>query len=251
MKFQVITLESTPERYAQFLSRNPFKPFKFEKFSAIDGNHLNIEHFKAAGSIVGDPNYTLGAYGCAFSHLSLWERCSVQEEVFHIAEDDAVFRSDLAKHITSTMKKFPNFDLLYWGYNRDLNFAMQFPGFGEVTALFNESSICTEDDLIHFQNNHLPFIFPKVGRVFGTLCYSVSPKGARKLLSTYYPIQPVFKSVNWSDGLGRNQNYHFENVGVDVATGVILADQYDSYAAFPPLAVSLGTLGLPSQTQRS
>jgi GR25 family glycosyltransferase involved in LPS biosynthesis len=251
MNFQVISLDSHPEKYANFLARNSKEDLSFAKFTAIDGKLLNQDFLIANGVISSDLDYKKGALGCAMSHLCLWNLAVETNSIIHIAEDDAVFRHDLGsqmRHVLAS-SNVNDFDLIFWGFNRDLNAAFEIPGIGGCMAVMDEGDIKNEDDLISFQASSCPVFLARSTRAFGTLSYSISPTGAQKLLAACLPLRPMTKDISWGDGIGGNLDLIFNNVGIDVLIGVILHAQINSYLMFPPLAISLGLQGLSSTTQ--
>lgn len=251
MNFQVISLDSHPEKYATFLARNSRDDLSFTKFTAVDGKTLNQDYLIANGVISSDLEYKLGALGCALSHLSLWELAVETNSIIHIAEDDAIFRHDLGNHMHQVLGSdaINDFDVIFWGFNRDLNAAFEIPGVGRCMTIIEEEDIKNEDDLISFQASSCPIFLAKSTRAFGTLSYSISPTGAQKLLAACLPLRPMTADISWGDGLGGSLDLIFNNVGIDVLMGVILHAQINSYLIFPPLAISLGLQGPSSTTQ--
>jgi GR25 family glycosyltransferase involved in LPS biosynthesis len=249
INFQVISLDSLADRYLDFLAKNSRDDLSFTKFSAIDGKALNREFLIANGVLSSELNYKLGALGCAMSHLSLWNQAVQTNTIIHIAEDDAVFRHDLSDHMRRVLGTINDFDLIFWGFNRDLNAAFEIPGLGGCMAIMEEADIKNEDDLIAYQATSCPVFLAKSTRAFGTLSYSISPTGAQKLMTACLPLRPMTQDVSWGDGIGGSLDLIFNNVGIDVLMGVILHQQLNSYLMFPPLAISLGLQGPPSTTQ--
>ena len=120
INFRVISLDSHPDKFSNFLVVNQDEYFNFQKFSAVDGVTLNREILIEKKIITPDLNYATGALGCAMSHLSLWHECVQSGEVLNICEDDAVFRHDLAFQMKDIFRQNPNFDIIYWGYNNNI-----------------------------------------------------------------------------------------------------------------------------------
>jgi hypothetical protein len=78
-------------------------------------------------------------------------------------------------------------------------------------------------------------LYPSVFRlheIYGLVCYTVSPRGAKKLLERVVPIHAptVFSVAN--DRL-------LDNVGLDITLN-LLHSTLHSYVAIPPLAVAVG-----------
>lgn len=251
INFQVISLDRHPVKYARFLARNSRDDISFSKFTAIDGMTLNRDALITNGVIATDLEYQLGALGCAMSHLSLWNLAIQSNSIIHVAEDDAVFRHDLGQHMRQTLDSIPanDFDLIFWGFNRDLNAAFEIPGVGNCMVIMDEGDIKNEDDLMVYQSSSSPASLMRLTRAFGTLCYSISPAGAQKLMTACLPLRPMTLDVSWGDGIGGTLDLIFNNVGIDVLLGVMFQKQINSYLMFPPLAISLGLQGPASTTQ--
>lgn len=251
INFQIISLDNQPDRYESFLLRNLRQDCSFIKFSALDGKALNRDYLIDKGVISCELDYQTGALGCAMSHLSLWNLAIQTNSIIHIAEDDAVFRNDLSQVMLQMLESplAKDFDLIYWGYNRDLNFEFDILGLGNCMVVMNEKVIKNEDNLLDFQSSLSQVFLAKSKRVFGALCYSISPKGAEKLISLGLPLRPMTIDVALGDGLGGNRDLIFRNVGIDNLMGVLLQAQLNSLMVFPPLAVSLNIQGPPSTTQ--
>jgi GR25 family glycosyltransferase involved in LPS biosynthesis len=251
INFQVISLDSHPEKYARFLARNSREDISFSRFTAVDGKTLNREYLIANGVISSDLDYQIGALGCAMSHLSLWNLALQTNAIIHVAEDDAVFRHDLGHQMRQALDSISinDFDLIFWGFNRDLNAAFEIPGIGHCMVIMDEADIKDEDDLMAYQASSSPASLMKLTRAFGILSYSISPAGAQKLMKACLPFRPMTQDVSWGDGIGGTLDLMFANVGIDVLMGVILQEQINSYLMFPPLAISLNRQGPPSTTQ--
>lgn len=251
INFQVISLDRHPEKYARFLSRNSREDISFSRFTAIDGMTLNRDSLIASGVIASDLDYQLGALGCAMSHLSLWNLAIQTNSIIHVAEDDAVFRHDLGQHMRHALNSMSNndFDLIFWGFNRDLNAAFEIPGVGNCMVIMDERDIKDEDDLLAYQASSSPAALMKLTRAFGILSYSITPTGAQKLMTACLPLRPMTLDVSWGDGIGGTLDLIFNNVGIDVLMGVMFQKQINSYLMFPPLAISLNLQGPASTTQ--
>ena len=93
IQIKVINLKRSKKRRESFLLKNNGLICDF--FDAIDGSQLS-------DAKKNDPNFfveplsfpSVGAYGCALSHLSLWKHAIEKNEPLTIAEDDAIFRDD-------------------------------------------------------------------------------------------------------------------------------------------------------------
>jgi GR25 family glycosyltransferase involved in LPS biosynthesis len=75
MNINVINLDRTPERLAAFCSINAHLP-RVVRFPAIDGQNVAPDDLRRGGMLDGSVDYTPGAFGCALSHLALWDMAS-------------------------------------------------------------------------------------------------------------------------------------------------------------------------------
>jgi GR25 family glycosyltransferase involved in LPS biosynthesis len=152
------------------------------RFSAINGKNLDIDTID--NSIITDYakkcitekkqkvfgiTLTYGSLACALSHKAIWEECSVSKKPFLIFEDDII----PIKNFNSIFTKILNvlytidYDLLYLGYN-------EIPGFNKTII----------NDVISKPS----------GLITGNYAYILSPVGAKKLLSTIFPLNKQFDS---------------------------------------------------------
>lgn len=251
INFQVISLDRHPEKYARFLSRNSRDDISFSRFTVIDGITLNRDSLIAIEIISSDLEYQRGSLGCAMSHLSIWNMAIQTNSIIHVAEDYAVFRHDLGHHMRHTLASnvMNDFDLIFWGFNRDLNAAFEIPGIGHCMVIMDEGDIKDEGDLMAYQASSSSVFLMKFSRAFGILSYSISPAGAQKLTTSCLPLRPMTLDVSWGDGIGGSLDLIFNNVGNDVLMGVMFQKQLNSYLMFPLLAISLNLQGPPSTTQ--
>lgn len=74
MLVHLINLDRSAKRLADFRTLNGHLS-EVLRFSAIDGQRLNVPKLVRAGVAEGDilTSYTLGAVGAAMSHIALWE----------------------------------------------------------------------------------------------------------------------------------------------------------------------------------
>lgn len=223
----VISLDKCPEKLAKFKKTNPFLK-NLRVFPAFDGAKLNIDVLIADKTITKGLAYTEGALGCAYSHIRLWKYAAEELEYTTIIEDDAVLNKDFEKKSRETILSLPkDWDLIVWGWNFDC--PMQFVLLDNISPAFcsfKQSDI--DENISHFQDLNLKILPFRLQFCFGTPCYSVSPKGAKKLLASLLPLR------NFTLQLG---DYMSPNKGIDIA----LVSQYNnllSYVSVPPLALT-------------
>jgi glycosyl transferase, family 25 len=227
---RVISLAREAERRAGFLRRNAHIPSSF--FDAVDGHALSMNEIRATGLFMPqvEATYDAHAYGVALSHWHLWTEAAAGTEPVTIAEDDAVFRCDFETRFGHMLASLPaEWDMVLWGWNFDSALRVHPMGSaGPVKMLFDQSLL--RESLDAFQALETPVQAFRLDKAFGLFAYTLSPKGAAKMLQRCFPQRPlsvwfpVFKA-------------HQPNVGLDVAANAAYL-QGQCFACFPPLAAS-------------
>jgi GR25 family glycosyltransferase involved in LPS biosynthesis len=194
---------------------------------AVDGRDLNGAQLEASGLFIPPlPFPTMGAYGCALSHLKLWEWAIANDTPVTVAEDDAVFRDDFAQASAAFVSQLrDDWDLVLWGWNFDCVLS--------VTTLGAVSPALISVDQDSLRANIAAFKAMRrmpdpmgldVG--VGTPAYTISAAGARKFRQQCFPI--------------RNIELRIPLVGQQPITGIDMAmcriyRSTNSFVAFPPL----------------
>jgi glycosyl transferase, family 25 len=224
---QVISLERSPERRAEFKRRN-FR-LAYEFFNAIDGATLSQDAIAATRLFQPGLEYTKGAYGVALSHHTLWEEAIRCGELLTIAEDDAVFREDFADTQTAFLSQLPpGWDFVLWGWNFDSVLALRLlPGVPAVMG-FDQDSMRAAIKGFPFTGG-MPLSF-RLDCSFGLPAYTISPAGARKFKSRCFPLADFFRPMPAMPNPVRN-------LGIDVAMASIYP-ACDAYVSFPPLVLT-------------
>jgi glycosyl transferase family 25 len=222
----VLSLDRTPERFATFQSFNAHLA-QIDRVSAIDGATLDIPHLIDIGFVA--PGFTLEFYhspelGLALSNLALWGYAIKNGAPITIAEDDAIFNHHFELSAKAVLRSMPaQWDFILWGFNFDSWVWFDaLPGTSWVTAQFDQNTL--RNGITAFQEQTIePRAYP-IKRAFGTPCYSISPRGAFKLLSRILPLSPLIVPGN------------VPTIGFDVQLNVVYTR--DSYVCFPPLVVT-------------
>jgi glycosyl transferase, family 25 len=235
---RVISLARQPERRSEFLRRNPHVASTF--LDAVDGHALRIEQIRESGLFLPEveATYDAHAYGVAMSHWQLWNEAAAGDTPLTIAEDDALFRHDFKARSEAVLAALPaDWDFVLWGWNFDSVVCMHAMGDGSpVAMLFDQPRLRASLDA--FQQLASPVQAFRLERAFGLPAYTVSAKGAAKLLPLCFPQRQ--QSV-WLPVFNRS----LENIGVDVATNAVYP-RTQSFACFPPLAVTPNVRGAPA-----
>jgi GR25 family glycosyltransferase involved in LPS biosynthesis len=231
MRLNVISLERTPERLAQFRQRNAHLSDVIA-FRATDGLQLSRHDLVAQGFISApEVNYTAGALGCMMSHSALWARAAETGEITTICEDDAIIKLDFERLALGVIAALPDHtDIIYWGFNFDAKMAIEpIAGVLPCTTCFGRNLLPSEIE--SFQRDTSVPIPVRLLRAFGIVCYTITPKGAKRLRQLCIPI----RSEVWEFS---EIGLRIANMGIDVAMANALP-QLTAYCSFPPLAVSL------------
>lgn len=226
---KVISLERSIDRRSEFSANH--QNINFEFFAAVDGSALTQGEINDSNLFLNPLPYpTVGAYGCALSHLRLWELACELNTPLTIVEDDAILRDDFCAKSQNVASKMPSdWDIILWGWNFDSILSVRvMPNISPVVMLFNQQSMRENTELFKRQRADVhPLALDKC---FGIPAYSISPSGARKFKSQCFPqknFEVYFPFLNRK----------IPNTGVDIAMNRIYANT-NSYVAFPPLVVT-------------
>ena len=183
----VISLDRTPDRLAEFYRRNAHL-HHVERFPAVDGRTLDREKLISEGVITGDCIYTAGALGNALSHFALWRRAVEEGRAITVAEDDAIFSRNFAARSKEFLEHLPeDWDFVQWGWVFTHRvWADWMPQVAWVTMIFDQDQLRRQ--INEFQAYDAAPAPIRLRHSFGTVCYSVSPKGARALLEHCMPL---------------------------------------------------------------
>lgn len=215
----VISLLRTPERRQSFTTLNPTIDYKF--VDAIDGD---------PGLMAFPDAYTLGARGCALSHLRLWQKAVDTNVPITVAEDDAILRADFdtwAPRVLSALE--PEWDFVMWGWNMDALLSLNvLPGITPMVVSCDQEAMRRTIGEFRETNDRLTVV--PLDKCFGTCCYSISPGGARKFTDGCFP--PRGDPVSFP-GIAQP----LPEDGIDKAMNR-LYPVTRSYVAIPPMAVT-------------
>jgi GR25 family glycosyltransferase involved in LPS biosynthesis len=233
----LINLDRSRERLASFVEFNAHLG-EIARFSAVDGAALDIEGLVKAGLVTANihETFTPGAVGCALSHIALWRRAIVTNQTVTVAEDDAIFHGHFRRHTGTVIKELPpDWDIILWGWNFDLFLSVEMlPGVSPCLAQFEK--ITSDAALRDFQRQELRPHPLRVRFAFGTPCYSVTPNGARRLLSKCLPLQPFV--IHFPEGVRATPNMpFFKTVGIDVTLSAFYRE-LNAFVCFPPVVAT-------------
>jgi GR25 family glycosyltransferase involved in LPS biosynthesis len=228
MNIKVISMETSHERRKNFINLN--KHIKFDFFNAVDGNQLTQEFIASTNLFEMDLPYTAGAYGCALSHLILWDEATKLDKVITIAEDDAIFRFDFENLYKEKLNSLPpDWDIVLWGWNFDSILSLNvMPNISPVVMVFNQDHL--RSSVKEFQKFSEDATLLRLDKCFGTISYSISPSGAAKFKSLCFPMSSFLLFFPLL-------NRQLPNNGIDIAMNRIYQST-NSYVAFPPLVIT-------------
>jgi GR25 family glycosyltransferase involved in LPS biosynthesis len=235
MRISLLNLDRSTDRLASFLEINQHLT-DVHRVPAVDGRTLNRVQLRQGG-ILADamPTYTDGALGCALSHLAQWNLAATSDRFVTIAEDDAIFHlqfEPLAEKIIASLPT--DWDIIQWGWNFDSILAFDLlPGISNSVAVFDQAKL--RENIPAFMRLPVTPVAFRLQRSLGTVCQSVSPAGAAKLLKHCLPVRPmeVFYPV-----LSRS----LQNTGIDNMMND-LYPQINAYVSLPPLVVTKNDQG--------
>jgi GR25 family glycosyltransferase involved in LPS biosynthesis len=225
---KVISLQRSTSRREQFASRNHHVPYAF--VDAVDGHALTDQEIAGSGLFHPGLPYTRGAYGCALSHLRLWDEAIETGQPVTIAEDDAIFRHDFVEQYRAALDCLPpDWDFILWGWNLDYVLSFSFmPGISPAVAYFDQDQM--RKSIREFQAFDEKPNFLRLDKCWGIPAYTISPAGARKFKEQCVPLVsfdmfvPITKEKLTNTGIdsAMNRVYHGTN----------------SFVSFPPLVVT-------------
>ncbi|NML45169.1 glycosyltransferase family 25 protein [Ramlibacter sp. G-1-2-2] len=226
---KVINLRRSGDRRESFSRNNAHVAHEF--FEAVDGKALSDAQIEDPRHFIHPlPFPSLGAYGCALSHLRLWEEAIALDRPVTVSEDDAVFRLDFARESAAVLARLPeDWDFVLWGWNFDSILSlMSTAGFSPAVMVFDQDLL--RENMEGFRTSTTPAVPLGLDRCGGIPAYTISPKGARKFRAECFPMKhfEMFFPV-----LNRN----IPNAGIDIA----MARTYSvtkSFVAFPPLVAT-------------
>src|SRR5271170_6639041 len=224
----LINLDRSTDRLAAFHQRNGHL-HDVVRLAAVDGRSTDKGKLIDDGVVTDNLEYSDGALGCAMSHISLWKLAVSKNLPITVAEDDALFANHFAARSTTLLAGLADdWDIVMWGFS----FAQKvwvdaLPGVTLMQMEFYQGRL--RQNIDNFQALDTTPTLLKLGHLFGTVCYTVSPKGARALLEYCLPLRPDLIDF---PGFGIRIN----NEGIDC----MMNGAYPSLQAFvcaPPLVV--------------
>ena len=236
MQINVINLDRSADRYREFCSANGH--LDFARFPAVDGSTVDLAKLVEQGLVSANirDTYSAGGIGLAMSHLRLWDQAVATGKLVTACEDDAIFNLRFDAYANDVIKLLPSdWDLILWGWNFDLFLEFEMlPGVSSCLAQFEQDRM--RHNTSAFQNRRIAPLPYRVNWVFGTVCYTITPRGARMLKEKLLPLRPMlipYPKGNRAPPFGQ----HYRTVGIDVSMNAYYRD-LNAYICFPPLVIT-------------
>ncbi len=231
MRVHLINLDRSTDRLAAFKSANGHLE-DVCRVSAVDGNALDLSALIRDGTIEKGiiKHYRKGGLGLVLSHALLWDKAITTGEALTICEDDAIFNHHYGQSAQAVIDTAPpDWDLIMWGWNFDSVLAFEvIDGVSHCAAVFDQDRM--RENVLGFQRQVLSPQRYKLLQVFGTICYSVSPKGAQRLKALCMPVRDM---TVYFPPMDRS----LPNYGIDI----MMCNAYPRINAFvsvPPLVLT-------------
>ncbi|OUJ03306.1 glycosyltransferase family 25 protein [Acetobacter cibinongensis] len=226
---RVISLDRTPERFENFSEKN--SNLLVQRFPAYEGSRISRASLIERGIIDANLKYTNGALGCAISHVSLWHECVNRNEILHIAEDDAIIRDDFHEIFQKAQEEQEDWDIFLWGYNINWPIGIKI-GLDKNFYIKAQKDSYQPEQYKTFQSTREKIFFLPISSVAGLGFYTISPKGADKMLRRSLPLRGILAPY------AEDENISWDNTGIDVE----LSRHYgalNAFISFPPTAIMI------------
>jgi GR25 family glycosyltransferase involved in LPS biosynthesis len=241
MLVHVINLDRSPTRLAEFHQWNGHLR-SIQRIVAVDGKTSDVSRLIDIGLIHKDilNSYSEGGIGAAMSHIALWEIAMENSEAITVCEDDAIFNRFFDLEAPRLLHSLPSgWDLIIWGWNLDSSVCFEFlPGVSSTLARFEQNKL--RDNCRSFQSLRLSPHTYRLRSFFGTICYTISPKGAQRFKAACLPLQPFVPCISVFERDPALKEYA-ESAGIDAAMNSAVS-QLECYVSFPPLVVTKNEL---------
>lgn len=222
----VISLDRTPDRLSEFSIKNPH--IRFRKFSAVDGRTIDKNSLIKSGILSTDLTFNDPAIGCALSHLTLWQHSININQPVTVIEDDCLLHENFSTLSSDASQKIGDYDLIQWGWNFEGPIEYMSSGsMGKIKAVFDHALLCKSTE--YFLTHRESALLHKVLFYYGTTCYTISPAGARRLISLLLPFKDFYPYLN--------VRFQF-NLGLDCSLNYV-HPIINSYACIYPIAFTL------------
>jgi GR25 family glycosyltransferase involved in LPS biosynthesis len=231
----VVNLDRDEARLRTFRETNA-QLETFTRFSAVDGRTVDRACLREAGVIAETLTYNNGQLGCALSHLELWRKAQSDGAPVTVLEDDAILAANFPDAHVALLHCLPeDWSIVLWGWNFDRSVWAEIPeGVARSVLSFDQDKL--RENIAAFRASRPACAPVRLRHAFGSLAYSVSPGGARKLLELCLPLSRQFIRF---EGFGIG----IPNNGIDCMMNLAYP-KLKAYVCLPPLAVSENRQGM-------
>ena len=159
-----------------------------------------------------------------------WRDAIESDTALTIVEDDVVLAANFVEETERLISSLPeDWEHVVWGWGFDALMTFDLlPGYSHCTSAFDQESLRKRSP--HFSTERVESRLFRLRAGFGTIGYSISPRGARRLLDYCMPLRPM--SLQYP-GYERT----LANTGIDNMM-VQLYPRMAAYVAVPPLVVT-------------
>lgn len=187
----VITMDTNTNRFRAFARNNSH--LDYQVFQGISGKHISREDRIAGGLVTAElaetGEDTDFRVGCAISHWSLWQEAIRTDSGVLIMEDDAMTHPQIWPQVEA-LADLDQTDIVLFSCNMNSTLSICSPEGFRLACICEPKSPPPDwiaDTLARTQVEDVRYW--KLSRAFGTCCYFVTPKGAKKLTKMMFPLR--------------------------------------------------------------
>jgi GR25 family glycosyltransferase involved in LPS biosynthesis len=233
----VINLDRYPDRMARFMAYNTIDGVEIVRMQAVDGEKLDRADLVARNLIAPDLIYSTNSVACSLSHVRCWQRIIESGRPGVVCEDDVALRRDFGRLHEAFAAELARADAIFWSYNFDMHVAYRVPGMGTCSTIYDEGWFNDEARIAEFQAGQVPVALWRPERLWGVACYSVSPRGAARMLDRVMPLRNATVEFPYPTGLKQMSVCSFPTIGIDSDLGLVHVKELDAWVAVPPAAI--------------
>jgi hypothetical protein len=115
-----------------------------------------------------------------------------------------------------------------WGWNFDSVLSAELAPGAPFRAAFDQAAL--RRSIADYRGSHLEPLLLRLRRALGCICYTITPRGARRLIEFCFPLRPLEVGFPLLDR-------RLPNTGVDIPMNAAY-DAIEAYVCFPPLVVT-------------
>ena len=233
----VINLDRYPDRMARFMAYNSNLGVDIVRADTVDGMTLDRADLVAKKLIAPDLIYSTNSVACSLSHVRCWQRIIEMGQPAVVCEDDVALRRDFARVHAEFESTLAEADAIFWSYNLDMHVAYRVPGMGVCSNIYDERWFEDEARIDQFQAGQFHIALYRPERLWGVACYSLTPRGAARMLDRVMPLRNATIDFPYPTGLKQMSVCNFKSLGIDSDLGVVHVKSLDAWVAVPPAAI--------------